>query len=120
MADQLPDILLALGITANYTGYYYLLAAVELATADPSHLTHVTKTLYPAVAKQFSSTGSRVERNLRHVTELAWRSNPQLLQELAGHPMEQRPRVSQLLAILAAPRKQIPGRETFYGQMRLF
>ena len=35
-------------------------------------LESVTKLLYPAVAKKFSTTPSRVERAIRHAIEIAW------------------------------------------------
>ena len=35
-------------------------------------LESVTKLLYPAVAKRFSTTPSRVERAIRHAIEIAW------------------------------------------------
>ncbi|MBQ1433686.1 MAG: sporulation initiation factor Spo0A C-terminal domain-containing protein, partial [Ruminococcus sp.] len=39
---------------------------------DKEMLESVTKLLYPAVAKKFSTTPSRVERAIRHAIEIAW------------------------------------------------
>ena len=120
MNDEIAGLLFPLGITANYTGYYYTICAVELAASDPSHLVLVTKNLYPTVAARFSSTPSRVERNLRHIADLAWRTNPGLLQHMAGHPLTQRPCASQFIAILTVQYKKLLTREDPNGQQRLF
>ena len=120
MNDLLSSLLYPLGITPQYTGYYFIIRAVELAEADPSHLAMVTKDLYPSVAAQFSSTPSRVERNLRHMADLAWRTNPQLLESMAGHPLLHRPHASQFIAILANQYRPLLSREDPSGQQRLF
>lgn len=120
MNELLIDLLYSLGITANYTGFYYTISAVELAVQDPSHLIQVTKDLYPAVAEHFHSTTSRVERNIRHAVGLAWKANPNLLRDMAGHPLLQRPCASQFIAILAAEYQKLLARECPDGQQRLF
>ena len=120
MNDPICDLLYRLGVTANYTGYYYITYAIELAAIDPSHLIFVTKDLYPNVAAHFSSTPSRVERNIRHTANVAWQTNPRLLQELAGHPMTQRPCASQFIAILAAEYTRLLVREDPHGQQSFF
>ena len=75
--------------------------------------------LYPQVASCFSTTASRVERNIRHTVDLAWRTNPRLLQELAGYPLLRRPCASQFIAILAEfCKKEVTTLEPD-GQLRL-
>ena len=111
MNETIAQLLFPLGVTANYTGYYYIMYAVELVASDPSYLILVTKDLYPTVAQHFSSTSSRVERNIRHTAGLAWQTNPVLLQKMAGHPLRQRPCASQFIAILVSEYKKLLGRE---------
>ena len=94
-------ILHQLGITANYVGYRYTQYAVKLVLEDQAYLTMVTKLLYPTVAAHFLGTAGAVERNLRQAANLAWRSNPKLLERMAGHPLEKRPSVSSFIAILS-------------------
>ena len=120
MNEAIGNLLYPLGVTANYTGYYYTIYAVELAASDPSHLVLVTKDLYPTVAARFSSTSSRVERNIRHTAALAWKTNPARLQQMAGHPLTQRPCASQFIAILAAEYKKLLTREEPSGQQSFF
>lgn len=120
MNEMICDLLYRLGVTANYTGYHYTAYAIELTATDPSHLVFVTKDLYPAVASHFSSTPSRVERNIRHTADVAWHTNPSLLQKLAGYPLTQRPCASQFIAILTAEYKRLLVREDAHGQQSFF
>ncbi|MBR1724710.1 MAG: sporulation initiation factor Spo0A C-terminal domain-containing protein, partial [Ruminococcus sp.] len=53
-------------------GYHYLREALILSVGDKEMLESVTKLLYPAEAKKFSTTPSRVERAIRHAIEIAW------------------------------------------------
>lgn len=100
--ENIEQVLYRLGITANYAGFRYTQYAVKLVMEDRAYLLLVTKQLYPAVAEHFSGTAGSVERNLRQAAALAWRNNPKLLAEMAGHPLSKRPSASGLLAILAA------------------
>lgn len=61
-----------LGVPAHIKGYHYLRAAILASIQDQSLMDSVTKMLYPAVAKQFETTSSRVERAIRHAIEIAW------------------------------------------------
>ncbi len=51
---------------------YYLRVAILLSIDNQELLESVTKMLYPAVAKHFDTTSSRVERAIRHAIEIAW------------------------------------------------
>ena len=46
------DLLLRLGVTANYIGFFHTAFAVHLAIQEPERLLLVTKCLYPEVAGQ--------------------------------------------------------------------
>ncbi len=61
-----------IGLATNTKGYAYLREAIGMVTYNYDLLTQVTKTLYPAIAKAFDSTPSRVERAIRHAIETAW------------------------------------------------
>ena len=43
-----------------------------MSVENPDIINAVTKQLYPAVAKKFETTSSRVERAIRHAIEVAW------------------------------------------------
>lgn len=61
-----------LGVPAHIKGYHYLRVAILLSIDNQELLESVTKMLYPAVAKHFETTSSRVERAIRHAIEIAW------------------------------------------------
>ena len=90
-----------LGITANYSGYFYTATAVALVHRQPDRLLLVTKWLYPDIARQHKTTWQCVERNIRTVIALAWERNPALLADLAGYPLANKPNVGQFIAFLS-------------------
>lgn len=66
------DIIHQIGVPAHIKGYHYLREAIMCSVNDKEMLESVTKLLYPAVAKKFATTPSRVERAIRHAIEIAW------------------------------------------------
>lgn len=97
---HIEDILLRLGITANYKGYFYIVTAVELCLADRENLHLVTKYVYPKVAKLYHTNWRAVERSIRTAVKIAWTHDRAFLEELARGPLGQRPGNAKLLAIL--------------------
>lgn len=89
-----------LGLTANYTGFFQLASALQLCVEQPQRLTSVTKTVYPAVAKQHQTNWRSVERNIRTAGDVIWQNNKDRLELLAQQTLDSRPRNVQLLAIL--------------------
>ena len=57
-----------MGFRENLMGTPMLRAAIMMWEPGIS----VTKELYPAIAKQFGTTPTRVERDMRHAIESAW------------------------------------------------
>ena len=100
--DQIYAELLTLGITKRYCGCVQTCLAIELAMEDEERLQSVTEQIYEAVAKRCSAKAANVERNIRTVSGVIWRSNPLLLNELAYVSLPQKPCPVQLLSILAA------------------
>lgn len=94
------DLLYRLGANANYIGFFHMAYAVWLCVEQPDRLLLVTKWLYPEVAKQYGTNWKAVERNIRTVSCIIWRKNRPLLEELAHRRLEQKPRNTQMLAIL--------------------
>ena len=99
---EVYDLLYRLGVTANYTGFFHVSYAVILCIERQERLLLVTKWLYPEVARQYGTNWKAVERNIRTVSGVIWRSNPLLLNELAYVSLPQKPCPAQLLSILAA------------------
>jgi len=81
------------------------LAMCELAVADMEIINAVTKVLYPAVAKKFNTTSSRVERAIRHAIEVAWdRGDLETLQKYFGYTVSNakgKPTNSEFIAMIA-------------------
>lgn len=94
------DLLYRLGITANYVGFFHTAYAVLLAARQPERLLLVTKWLYPDVADHYQTTWKAVERNIRTVTAVVWRSRKELLCQLAQGELAAKPRSAQFLSIL--------------------
>lgn len=69
---MVTEIIHQIGVPAHIKGYQYIREAIMLSVTEPEIINSVTKRLYPAVAKRYSTTSSRVERAIRHAIEVAW------------------------------------------------
>ena len=67
------SILHQLGIGKSYSGYKYILYAIQLIEQDESVLTGITKILYIDIAREFRTSDTCVERNIRKVIEVIWK-----------------------------------------------
>ncbi|MDR1466935.1 MAG: sporulation transcription factor Spo0A [Oscillospiraceae bacterium] len=72
MEMRVTEILHQIGVPAHIKGYQYLRESIIVSVETPAIINAVTKELYPTVAKEFSTTPSRVERAIRHAIEVAW------------------------------------------------
>ncbi len=70
--DRLSNIFLSLGIPAHIKGYQFLREAIKLVIEQPDRINRITKELYPAIARRFNTSSSKVERAIRHAIEVAW------------------------------------------------
>ncbi len=99
------DIIHEIGVPAHIKGYQYLREAIVLTVNDMDAINAVTKVLYPAVAKKFATTPSRVERAIRHAIEVAWdRGDLETLQKFFGYTVSNikgKPTNSEFIAMIA-------------------
>jgi two-component system response regulator (stage 0 sporulation protein A) len=76
-----------------------------LSAENAEMIARITKLLYPTVAKQYSTTSSRVERAIRHAIEIAWdRGNADTLNSFFGytiHAGKNKPTNSEVIALIA-------------------
>lgn len=80
------NILHEIGVPAHIRGYLYLREAIVMVANKVEIMGAVTKELYPAIARRYSTTPSRVERAIRHAIEVAWnRGNVEFLGRIFGH-----------------------------------
>lgn len=94
-----------LGVPAHIKGYHYIRTAIMMAVENMDVLNFITKQLYPTIAKQYSTTSSRVERAIRHSIEVAWnRGKPETMDEIFGytiHTGKGKPTNSEFIAMVA-------------------
>lgn len=101
-SNEIHKLLTHLGADLHYIGYRYTEYALLMMKEDEQCIHSVTKCLYPEIAKRYQTSCHAVERNIRTLSVVAWRTEPHLLQNLAGHTLDKRPTSSQFLAILFA------------------
>ncbi len=66
------DILKNLCVTPNYTGYRYLIDAVDLILAEQTENVGLTKYIYPHIAKKHGVSVNSVERSIRTAVKNTW------------------------------------------------
>lgn len=92
------------GVTSNLKGYRYLVEAVRLQLSDPATYLYggITKTLYPAIAKKFCTTHTRVERAIRHAVETAYdRGDPVVWSKYFGYSLSRKPTNKEFIATIS-------------------
>ena len=89
MEVRITEILHQIGVPAHIKGYHYLRNSIMMSIENPGIINSVTKRLYPAVAENFETTPSRVERAIRHAIEVSWnRGDWDLMEEIFGHSVD--------------------------------
>ena len=82
-----------IGIPANLFGFNYIREGIILSINHPEwpQRPHITKDLYPAIAKAFNTTPNRVERAIRHAIEAALeRGNIDILEKMFSSKISSR------------------------------
>ncbi len=105
LEEQVTKIIHQIGVPAHIKGYQYLRTSLIMVIKDSEIINSVTKTLYPTVAKQYSTTSSRVERAIRHAIEVAWdRGDLDVLNSYFGYTVQNsrgKPTNSEFIALIA-------------------
>lgn len=105
LETQVTRIIHQVGIPAHIKGYQYLRHAIMMVVQNNRVINEVTKTLYPSVANEFSTTPSRVERAIRHAIEVAWdRGDVDMLNSFFGYTVQNskgKPTNSEFIAMIA-------------------
>jgi two-component system response regulator (stage 0 sporulation protein A) len=105
LESVVTEVIHEIGVPAHIKGYQYLREAIILTINDMDVINAVTKVLYPAVAKKFGTTPSRVERAIRHAIEVAWdRGDLEVLQKFFGYTVSNikgKPTNSEFIAMIA-------------------
>lgn len=101
--EEVHQLIRELGVPPHVKGYRYLGDAVLMVLQQPELLGAVTKGLYPAVARHYRTTASRVERAIRHAIALAWDRSSDRLSAALGHldGSRAKPTNSEFIALVA-------------------
>lgn len=71
--ERIALALLLMGIPEHIKGYHYLYEAVKIAAGSKTAVkNHITKELYPMIAKNYGTRPSCVERAIRYAIHIAW------------------------------------------------
>lgn len=101
-ANCIKELLLTIGFPQHVYGYEYIIYSIDLILKEPHRLHHITKEIYPDVAKHFKTTPARVERAMRHSIQTAWTyGNMQMIYRIFGNsirPDKMFPTNTQMLA----------------------
>jgi len=105
LETHITRIIHQIGVPAHIKGYQYIRFAIMMVVKDNRVINEVTKTLYPAVAAEFDTTPSRVERAIRHAIEVAWdRGDVDVLNSFFGYTIQNtkgKPTNSEFIAMIA-------------------
>lgn len=64
--EMIFNLMKDLCIPANILGYHYIKSGIRLGLEHPETLNAMVKEFYPTIAEMHNTTGSRVERAMRH------------------------------------------------------
>ena len=102
---EVTNLIHEVGVPAHIKGYQYLRESILMAIEDMDILNAITKQLYPAIAKKFDTTPSRVERAIRHAIEVAWdRGDVEVLNGFFGYTVSNikgKPTNSEFISMIA-------------------
>lgn len=98
----LENILRSLGVTRRMIGFRYVVDMTEDVERDPDELRLVTKGLYYRTAKRYGTTVGALERAVDCVVRRCWEKGDwELLSEIAGYKLIEKPSSKDFLDILA-------------------
>lgn len=87
--DITRKILAELGCPDGLIGHRYAVYGIGLGVEDPKVMDNLSELLYPAIEKRFGTTGTRVERAIRHMIDVAWcRADPDTLDRYFGNTVD--------------------------------
>ncbi len=102
---EITNIMHDVGVPAHIKGYQYLRDAIMMAVKNIEIINSITKELYPTIAREYSTTPSRVERAIRHAIEVAWgRGQIETLDKIFGYTIsvgKGKPTNSEFIAMVA-------------------
>ncbi len=98
--EDLKEILRRMGINSLYRGQKAALRSVLLVQENENRLFDVVNGIYKVIGDEQNQSWTAVERQLRTAAGVAWRTNPDLLETIAGYPLFKQPTASEFIEIL--------------------
>lgn len=100
--EKIHELMHRLRIKRTYMGYYYLSTAIYLVVENEERLLYIHKWLYAEIARIYNTTPYCVERNIRTVKNHLWeKGHAEILSEIAGCPIREKPSNSEFIDILS-------------------
>lgn len=99
--NEAYKLLLRLGITSKYRGYHHAAYSIFLCVQQPDRMLLTTKYVFPEVAKYYHTNWQSVERNIRTVIAVCWKTHPDLICDLCNYKLTHKPCVKEFIAILS-------------------
>lgn len=100
LASRTDSVLRPLGITHNMKPYRILCDCVALIHEQEDRMEAVQKEIYLPIAESFGCKWTAVQSAIRRAVQTAWHTNPALLQQMAGYPLDGCPTAVQFLEIV--------------------
>ena len=95
------DLLLFLGLTDKYVGFYYTADAVRLVMERPERIFLITKNVYMETAETYGTTWNAVERGIRCTITKLWEADPEYFQKKLKLPLYEKPTPAKFIAVLS-------------------
>lgn len=100
LSARINDLLRPMGITRNMSAYGILQQCLELICEQEDRLQAVEKDIYTPIADRKQCDPKAIQSTIRRAAQTAWTTNPELLQKLAGYPLNGTPSAVQFLEML--------------------
>lgn len=95
------DLLLFLGLSDKYVGFYYTADAVRLVMERPERMFLITKDVYMETAEIYGTTWNAVERGIRFTINKLWRTEPEYFLRKLKLPLHEKPTPAKFIAMLS-------------------
>ena len=99
--EKVVNLFRGFGLSGRFRGYYFLVEALYLVMEWQYRPFHITKDIYPAVARICGSRTECVEYGIRSAADYCWKNRKEQLCDMAGYPLDHRPTNLEFIEILS-------------------
>ena len=100
LSVQIGKVLRPLGLTRSSKSRRMLCECIERICEQEDRLEAVQKEIYMPVSEKHHCQWSAVQSSVRRSAKIAWETNPERVQELAGYPLDGVPSAVQFLEMV--------------------